>query len=79
MWQLLRSSANWLQSATLGTEELTGDNQYQCSVCRAKRDAVRQMRLRGLPPYLCLSRKRFIYYMKVSLLPAAVQQAPIIF
>lgn len=34
----------------LAEEELSGDNQYQCPQCNAKRDAGRAIRLRSLPP-----------------------------
>lgn len=38
-----------------------------CMKCGCKRDATRQMRLRSLPPYLCISLQRFVFNMKVSL------------
>ena len=61
-----------VQETLLGAEELTGDNQFHCSNCGCKRDATRQMRLRSLPPYLCLSLQRFVFSMKVELSPADV-------
>eukprot|EP00879_Flechtneria_rotunda_P021061 GHRR01022187.1.p1 GENE.GHRR01022187.1~~GHRR01022187.1.p1 ORF type:complete len:771 (+),score=324.72 GHRR01022187.1:120-2432(+) len=50
--------------SALSAEELVGDNQYFCEVCRSKCDAERQMRLRTLPPYLCLSLQRFVFDMQ---------------
>lgn len=46
-------------------EELSGDNQYHCDFCGKKVDATRQLCLRQLPPYLCLSLQRFVFDMKV--------------
>eukprot|EP00873_Tetraselmis_striata_P012784 jgi/Tetstr1/433048/TSEL_022383.t1 len=51
-------------SKLLSEEMLVGDNQYHCDSCDAKVDAVRQMRLRTLPPYLCFSLMRFVFDMK---------------
>eukprot|EP00873_Tetraselmis_striata_P012790 jgi/Tetstr1/433054/TSEL_022389.t1 len=51
-------------SKLLSEEMLVGDNQYHCDSCDAKVDAVRQMRLRKLPPYLCFSLLRFVFDMK---------------
>ncbi|KAK9809511.1 hypothetical protein WJX73_006526 [Symbiochloris irregularis] len=48
----------------LGAEELAGDNQYRCESCACKRNATRQMRIRALPPHLCLSLQRFVFNMK---------------
>lgn len=50
-----------LQVAALAPDELVGDNQYFCDFCAAKSDADRRMRLRSLPPYLCLALQRFTY------------------
>jgi ubiquitin C-terminal hydrolase len=47
--------------AALAPDELVGDNQYFCDFCAAKSDADRRMRLRSLPPYLCLALQRFTY------------------
>ncbi len=55
-----------LQSDMLCKEELSGDNQYHCEFCGKKVDATRQQCLRQLPPYLCLSLKRFVFDIKVS-------------
>ena len=49
----------------LGEERLEGDNQYLCAFCEAKVDASRQLRLRSVPPYLCLSLQRFVFDLKV--------------
>ena len=54
------------QADMLCTEELSGDNQYHCDFCGKKVDATRQLCLRQLPPYLCLSLKRFVFDMKVT-------------
>ncbi|KAL3150109.1 hypothetical protein ABBQ38_013448 [Trebouxia sp. C0009 RCD-2024] len=48
----------------LSAEELSGDNQYHCDFCGKKADATRQLCLRQLPPYLCLSLQRFVFDMK---------------
>ncbi|KAL0020878.1 hypothetical protein WJX77_005350 [Trebouxia sp. C0004] len=45
-------------------EELSGDNQYLCDFCGKKVDATRQLCLRQLPPYLCMSLQRFVFDMK---------------
>ena len=50
----------------LSAEELSGDNQYHCDFCGKKVDATRQLCLRQLPPYLCLSLQRFVFDMKVQ-------------
>ena len=54
-------------------ELLTGANQYFCSICNAKADAIRQLRLKSLPPYLCLSLQRFVFDMKVSIHAVIIQ------
>lgn len=51
----------------LSAEELSGDNQYHCEFCGGKVDATRQLCLRQLPPYLCLSLQRFVFDMKVQM------------
>ncbi|GAB4823725.1 hypothetical protein N2152v2_010771 [Parachlorella kessleri] len=48
-------------STLLAPEFLCGDNQYSCDFCAAKVDATRQLRLRALPPMLCLSLQRFVF------------------
>lgn len=55
------------QVAALAPDELVGDNQYYCDFCAAKCDADRRMRLRSLPPYLCLALQRFTYDQQVCL------------
>lgn len=55
-----------LQVAALAPDELVGDNQYFCDYCAAKSDADRRMRLRSLPPYLCLALQRFTYDHEVG-------------
>lgn len=50
----------------LSPEELVGDNQYRCDTCGGMCDADRQMRLRRLPPYLCLSLQRFTFDVQVA-------------
>ncbi|KAF8072683.1 UBP26 [Scenedesmus sp. PABB004] len=47
--------------AALSPDELVGDNQYFCESCGTKCDAERQMALRSLPRYLCLSLQRFVF------------------
>ena len=56
-------------------ELLTGANQYFCSICNAKADAIRQLRLKSLPPYLCLSLQRFVFDMKVSIVAVVVSHS----
>ena len=51
--------------SALEVEHLAGDNQYACEHCGRKVDATRQLRLRTLPPYLCLSLKRFVFDLRV--------------
>ncbi|WIA08663.1 hypothetical protein OEZ85_008090 [Tetradesmus obliquus] len=51
-------------ASALAPEELVGDNQYLCENCGCKCDAERQMQLRSLPPYLCLSLQRFVFDMQ---------------
>ena len=53
------------QMSALEVEHLTGDNRYACEHCGRKVDATRQLRLRTLPPYLCLSLKRFVFDLRV--------------
>ena len=45
---------------------MEGDNQFFCSFCQKKTDARRQMKLASMPPYLCVSLKRFVFDMKVG-------------
>ncbi|GAA5948419.1 hypothetical protein JCM21900_002704 [Sporobolomyces salmonicolor] len=45
-------------------EELSGDNQYHCERCDAKRDAIRYSKLEELPPVLHFSLLRFVFSMK---------------
>jgi len=40
-------------------EQLTGDNQYFCQQCNAKRDACKGLKLKSLPHILMLQLKRF--------------------
>jgi ubiquitin C-terminal hydrolase len=42
-------------------EPLTGDNQYYCDTCNAKRDAQREQQLCSVPPILTLQLVRFEY------------------
>lgn len=60
----LRQRGKRAQAALLGEERLEGDNQYVCAFCEAKVDATRQLRLRSVPPYLCLSLQRFVFDLK---------------
>lgn len=62
-----------LQTSYLEPELLCGDNQYFCERCDAKVDATRQMRLRSLPPYLCLSLQRFVFKPEVPSAPLLYQ------
>lgn len=50
----------------LAPEFLCGDNQYSCDFCASKVDATRQLRLRDLPPVLCLSLQRFVFDFNVG-------------
>ena len=60
-----RRAESHAQMSALEVEHLTGDNQYACEHCGRKVDATRQLRLRTLPPYLCLSLKRFVFDLRV--------------
>ncbi len=64
--------------SALEVEHLAGDNQYACEHCGRKVDATRQLRLRTLPPYLCLSLKRFVFDLRVrgAVSALALQPAP---
>ncbi|RWS17964.1 ubiquitin carboxyl-terminal hydrolase 48-like protein [Dinothrombium tinctorium] len=42
-------------------EILEGSNQYNCSCCQSKQNAIRSIRLKKLPPFLNLQLLRFIY------------------
>ena len=53
-------------AAALEAEELRGENQYRCEWCQAMVDATRQLRLEALPPYLCISLKRFVFNLRVQ-------------
>lgn len=64
-WGLVCCGVLCLQVAALAPDELVGDNQYFCDFCAAKSDADRRMRLRNLPPYLCLALQRFTYDYQV--------------
>lgn len=72
-----RNPKTWLapvaQMSALEVEELRGDNQYRCDLCRTMVDATRQLRLRQLPPYLCLSLKRFVFDLRVGPAPSGAQ------
>lgn len=46
---------------------MEGDNQFFCTNCQKKTDALRQMKLLSMPPYLCVSLQRFVFDMKVGL------------
>ena len=54
------------QASYLEPEVLCGDNQYSCERCARKVDARRQVALRALPPYLCLSLQRFYFKPEAS-------------
>jgi ubiquitin C-terminal hydrolase len=54
------------QATLLGAEHMEGDNQFFCSFCQKKTDARRQMKLAFMPPYLCVSLKRFVFDVKVG-------------
>lgn len=53
------------QISALEAEVLEGSNQYACELCQCKVDAIRQMVLRTLPPYLCLQLNRFVFDLEV--------------
>ena len=42
-------------------EHLDGDNQYDCSVCGCKRDALRETTLGSLPPILNVQLSRYVF------------------
>ena len=42
-------------------EKLEGENQYMCSVCNSKQNAVRSIQLHTLPPVLNLQLLRFVF------------------
>ena len=46
-------------AAYLEPETLDGDNQYLCERCGCKRDALKGIKLSGLPHVLCVGLKRF--------------------
>ncbi|XP_076472507.1 ubiquitin carboxyl-terminal hydrolase 48-like [Babylonia areolata] len=48
----------------LKEEKLEGENQYMCSVCDSKQNAVRSIQLRTLPPVLNLQLLRFVFDVK---------------
>ncbi|KAL8578268.1 hypothetical protein ACOMHN_005659 [Nucella lapillus] len=48
----------------LKEEKLDGENQYMCSVCDGKQNAVRSIQLRTLPPVLNLQLLRFVFDVK---------------
>ena len=48
----------------LAPEILDGDNQYLCEHCNCKRDATRQLVVKEMPPFLCLSLQRFVFDLK---------------
>lgn len=54
-----------LQASFLHAESLSGDNRYLCDFCGTKVDALRRVRLRALPPYLCLALQRFYFDPRV--------------
>jgi ubiquitin carboxyl-terminal hydrolase 48 len=51
----------------LAPEVLDGDNQYFCDTCNCKQDATRQLIVKDLPPFLCLSLQRFVFDLKVGI------------
>ena len=55
-----------MQVTLLGAERMEGDNQFFCTKCQKKTDALRQMKLLSMPPYLCVSLQRFVFDMKVG-------------
>ena len=62
-----------LQASYLEPEVLCGDNQYFCERCARKVDAERQVALRALPPYLCLSLQRFYFKPEVDRMVTVLQ------
>lgn len=51
-------------NAYLQTEYFSGDNQYMCNACNAKRDAYRTTYIDSLPPVLNVQLMRFVYDME---------------
>lgn len=45
-------------------EELSGDNQYSCECCQTKRDALRRVKFRELPPLLNVQLSRYVFDRK---------------
>ncbi|OWF55603.1 ubiquitin carboxyl-terminal hydrolase 48-like [Mizuhopecten yessoensis] len=50
----------------LKEEKLEGDNQYMCSVCSKKQNAIRTIQLQNLPPVLNLQLLRFVFDKKTG-------------
>ncbi|XP_033744613.1 ubiquitin carboxyl-terminal hydrolase 48-like [Pecten maximus] len=50
----------------LKEEKLEGDNQYMCSVCSRKQNAIRSIQLQNLPPVLNLQLLRFVFDKKTG-------------
>ncbi|XP_060076420.1 ubiquitin carboxyl-terminal hydrolase 48-like [Ylistrum balloti] len=50
----------------LKEEKLEGDNQYMCSVCSRKQNAIRSIQLQDLPPVLNLQLLRFVFDKKTG-------------
>lgn len=48
----------------LKEEKLEGENQYMCSLCDSKQNAVRSIQLQTLPPVLHLQLLRFVFDVK---------------
>ena len=48
-------------------EKLEGDNQYACSSCGSKQNAVRHISLERLPPVLTLQLLRFVFDRKTGM------------
>ena len=45
-------------------ESLSGDNQYSCECCQGKRDAIRSITFRELPPLLNVQLSRYVFDRK---------------
>ncbi|KAF2071302.1 hypothetical protein CYY_007377 [Polysphondylium violaceum] len=50
----------------IGSENLTGSDQYYCTVCKCKRDCSRSTQLSSIPPYLNIQFLRYTFNKETS-------------
>lgn len=53
----------------LKKEKLEGADRYHCTVCKAKQDATRNIKLDELPPVLNLALMRFVFDRSLFFIP----------